>query len=154
MNSDLITYWDLPNDFVLRLFQTESWENTVKQKGAEALKVPKDLEYTVTRARYRGEPNPHQDDDYEMTPSLRDILSEGWKGPIPRLATKMRQSRRRARQKKGPRKLRKTHPAPRFRVEKPRRPIWLLSQISISRLAEFIWLSYDSDLRDLGAVMR
>ena len=59
-NSDVIKYWGFPSDFVLRFFQTEFWEKTVKQKGAEALKVPKDVEYTVTRERYRGEPDPHQ----------------------------------------------------------------------------------------------
>ena len=59
-NSDVIKYWGFSNDFVLRFFQTEFWEKTVQQKGAEALKVPKDVEYTVTRAQYRGEPDPHQ----------------------------------------------------------------------------------------------
>jgi hypothetical protein len=89
-----------------------------------------------------------------MAAGLHDLLSRGWKGPISRLATKMRQALRRARQKKGSRKRRKTRPTLPSKVEKPRQQIWLRSKIPIFRLAEFIRLSYDSDLWDLGAAMR
>jgi hypothetical protein len=148
MEGGSIKYWDFPIDFILRFFRTDFWEDTVKQKGAEALKVSKDVEYTVTRDRYRGD-----DDDCEKASSLRDLLAEGWSGPISRLATKMRQPLRKAKQKRGSRKRRKTHPTLLFRVKKPR-PTWLQSRISISRLAEFIQLSYDSDLWDLEATLR
>ena len=122
--------------------------DTVKQMSAEAFKVPKDIEHTITRDIYIYDLDPAQDEGDEMGFALRELLLDSWTGPISRLATKLKQSRRRAKQKKGPKKRRKTRRALLFRVEKPP-PIWLQSQISISRLAEFIRLSYGSDLWDL-----
>lgn len=47
----------------------------MKQKGTEALKVSKDIEYTAARAQFRGDPEPDQDGNHAMAAILRDLQS-------------------------------------------------------------------------------
>ena len=52
VQDDVMTYWDIHEEFILQLFRNEFWEVVVPQRGAEALKVPKGVEKTVTRTDF------------------------------------------------------------------------------------------------------